>query len=204
MYHLRCVKSEPIPVKCSDPDDLNQWQRFYKEVFGLNLDLSQVQIPDNSQSNLKFLQYMPKGLTYQQLHNKEKEIYKTYYDKDPNWPDRINLNLEERKTTQSYAIWHSGAHEAEATYAGKSAYWIAENKIKTMTRMEKGIFGLYVYWKCRYKVDLPQETYCTGSRIYTELVPSAGWDVTGVQFDSKSMSPLDGVDWLRPRPVLGL
>ena len=204
MYHLRCVKSEPIPVKCSDPDDLNQWQRFYKEVFGLNLDLSQVQIPDNSQSNLKFLQFMPQGLTYRQLHEKEKELYKTYYDSNPNWPDYINLNLEERKTTQSYAIWHSGAHEAEATYAGRSADWIAQNKIKTMTRMEKGIFGLYVYWKCRYKVDLPQETYCTGSRIYTESVPSAGWDVTGKQFDSKSMISFEGIDWLRPRPVLGL
>lgn len=202
--HLRCVKSEPIPVKCSDPDDIKQWQRFYKEVFALNLDFSQVQIPDNSQSSLKFLQFMPQGLTYRQLHEKEKELYKTYYDSNPNWPDYINLNLEERKTTASYAIWHSGAHEAEATYAGRSADWIAQNKIKTMTRMEKGIFGLYVYWKCRYKVDLPQETYCTGSRIYTESVPSAGWDVTGKQFDSKSMISFEGIDWLRPRPVLGL
>jgi len=198
---MRCVKSSTITT--SNP--CVEWEKFYQEVFGLKVDLSKVPMPSSS-IDLNFLQCMPAGLSYGQVHDKEKEFAKNQglgiMDWDANWPGLINLNAEERRTTKSYAIRHSGLAEAENKYANRSANWIAQNKIKTMTRLERGVFGLYYYWKNKANIDLQQITYCTGSRHTNGGVPYVNW------FDNKlSSNWVDATgarDIWRPRPVLAL
>lgn len=198
---LRCVKSSTIAT----PNPCAEWEKFYQEVFGLKVDLSKVPMPSSS-IDLNFLQCMPAGLSYGQVHDKEKEFAKNQglgiMDWDNNWPALINLNLEERRTTKSYAIRHSGLAEAENTYANRSANWIAQNKIKTMTRLERAAFGLYYYWKNKANIDLQQITYCTGSRHTNGGVPYVNW--FGNALSSNWVDATGARDIWRPRPVLAL
>ncbi len=198
---LRCVKSSTITT----PNPCAEWEKFYQEMFGLKADLSKVQVPSAS-GGLDFLQCMFGGLSYGQIHDKEKEFYKSkgygIMDWDNNWVTLIKFTLEERLTTKNYAIRHSGLAEAEATYAGKSANWIAQNKIKTMTRKEQMIFALYYYWKNNARIDVEQITYCTGSRYTNGGVPYVNW--FGDNLSSNWIDPSAARDMWRPRPVLAL
>lgn len=199
--NMRCVKSSTIATA----NPCAEWEKFYQEVFALKVDLSKVPMPSSS-IDLNFLQCMPAGLSYGQVHDKEKEFAKNQglgiMDWDANWPGLINLNAEERRTTKSYAIRHSGLAEAENTYANRSANWIAQNKIKTMTRLERAAFGLYYYWKNKANIDLQQITYCTGSRHTNGGVPYVNW--FGNALSSNWVDATGARDIWRPRPVLAL
>ena len=176
------------------------WQKFYQEVFNLKVDFSQTIIPNNTNTKLNFLQFMPQGLTYSQVHDKEKSMYPKYWDWNDNWPNEMSLDFEERKTDQNYAIWHSGLAEVEDDYADKTSNWILSHKIKTMTRLERGVFGLYMLWKHNIIIDRRFITYCTGSRDSGGRVPGAGWSGDG--FASGWIRPDGHYDHWRPRPVV--
>lgn len=178
------------------------WQRFYQEVFGLTVDFSKVEIPDNSKTNLNFLELIAQGLTYQMLHNKEKEMYPKYWDWSDDWPDNINMKFEERIPDKHYAIWHSGDKEADKIYKNKSANWILEKKIKTMTRLEGGVFGLYMLWKHNIIIDQEFISLWSGSRYSGGHVPRSCWYSGRGRFYSVWYYSDNADDNLRPRPAV--
>ncbi|MFH1744802.1 MAG: hypothetical protein ABH881_01390 [bacterium] len=179
-----------------------EWQKFYKEVFGLEVDFSGVKIPENSNQFLNFLQFMPAGLTYEYVHNVEKKQYSKCWDWDKNWPSMMDMSKEERTTEKSYAIWHSGSYEADEIYKEKSANWIAEQGILTMTRMERGIFGLFAWWKHKAMIDQKNVTLCSGSRDSDGGVPRADFRVERGRFGSDWCPPLGAYGFLCSRPVV--
>jgi hypothetical protein len=150
------------------------------------------------------------------------------------WSNLIDINLEERRVDRAsdsgYAIYSSANYEAtdepdifapycsDASYAGmkKCVNYIdtSNPKIKTMTRKERGILGLYMYWKCGVIIDKASYTFCTGSRygVFTDRflkdlsggVPGAHWDMTPNlnRFCSFSNGSSEAHDkTLRPREV---
>jgi len=183
------------------------WQKFYKEIFDLEVDFSQTVVPNNSKTDLNFLQFMPQGLTYRQRHDKEKEMYPKYWDYNSDWPNNMDMEFEERKTDQNYAIWHSGSNEADEKYKNKPASWILKKKIKTMTRLEGGIFGLYRFWESETIIDRNTVSLWSGSRYSGGYVPSSRWHSDCAKFHS-CFDDSDYSDhtfnYLRSRPVVAL
>jgi hypothetical protein len=175
-----------------------KWEIFYKEVFNLTVDFSQVKIPHND-GILNFLQFMAPGLTYPQMHYKEKDMYSGCFDVDNSWPYKMHLRFEEA-TDIAKAIWHSGNYEPEDNYADKSADWILENQIKTMTCLQRGVFGLFVYWDAKVMIDKVFSTYCTGSRYVYACVPRVGVGIFGLEFDWVDSNDANG-NW-RPRCII--
>jgi hypothetical protein len=113
------------------------------------------------------------------------------------------MQAEERtNNAASYAIYHSGSYEADTIYGNVSANWIASHNVKTLTRMEVGIFKLFIYWKCGKLTDMTVTTYATGSRTHDNLVPTVGW--SNNQLNSALINPDQANLLLRPRPVLAL
>lgn len=177
-------------------------EKFWREVFGLKADFSKTFIPNNVDTNLNFLQLMPQGLTYQQVHDKEKTMYSKYWDYKDNWPDNIDMEFEERKTDKNYAFWHSGNAEADEIYKNKSADWILKKKIKTMTRLEGAVFGLYMLWKHKIIIDKKVISLWSGSRYSDGRVPYSYWNSVYNKFYSYCYSSGSANGGLRPRPVV--
>lgn len=156
------------------PDSVVQeWELFYRQVFGRVVDLSQVKVADNSGSKLVFVQYMIKDLDYKTLHEKEKAMFfgclgaPGYLDYDINWLEKIDMAFEQRWTSESYAIWHSGLPtEADTTYDKQKIAWLWSQSIKCMTRLEGGVFNLFMLWKYRMPIiDRTRLTCWAGSRL---------------------------------------
>lgn len=143
-----------------------EFQNFYKQVFKLKVNFSKVKIPSDRMS---FLQFMPQGLSYKAIAVAEKIFYprnpKHIYD-DSLWYTKVDTAFEERRADANYAIWHSGAYEPDdsSECVGKSPQWVWRHKIKTMTRLERGVFGLFIYWKYHKLIDLSYSTICAGSQ----------------------------------------
>lgn len=191
------------PINNSDyADIIADWQKFYLEVFNLTVDFSQVLIPSNANTKLNFLQFMAQGLTYQQAHDKEKEKYPKYWDWDDNWPNKIDMDFEERTTDKNYPIWHSGNAEADEIYKNKSADWILKKRIKTMTRLEGAVFGLYMLWKRNIIIDQKVVSLWSGSRDTAGSVPYSHWFSAHGRFRSYWCTSGGANDGLRPRPVV--
>jgi hypothetical protein len=205
------------------------WQAFYKAVFDLKysffdgsaVNFDNVQVPNNNRSDFTFLQLMPKNLTYEDMHGLEILTYGTPQDYGYGWsmgrptsPYDINVAADERQTTNNYAIWHAGQRELDSNiYAGKTSDWIINyvrsNNIKTTTRLEEGIFALYMNWKCGVIVNKKYQAYATGSRDFSGNPLGVHWDATPQydRFCSFSHITADSnpphVD-LRPREVTAL
>ncbi|HRH21989.1 MAG TPA: hypothetical protein PLJ58_02190 [bacterium] len=152
---------------------VREWELFYWQVFGKVVDLSQVKVADNSASKLGFVQYMIKGLDYRTVHEQEKKMSfgclspSTYLDYDTNWTDKVDMAFEQRWTSESYAIWHSGLlRESDTTYDKQTVTWLWSQRIKFMTRLEGGIFNLFINWKYKPPIfKLMSVTCWAGSRV---------------------------------------
>ncbi len=165
------INAQAMPKQVPD-SVVKEWELFYWQVFGKVVDLSQVKLADNTDSKLGFVQYMIKGLDYRTVHEQEKKMSfgclspSTYLDYDTNWIDKIDMAFEQRWTGESYAIWHSGLlRETDTTYDQQKITSLWSQRIKFMTRLEGGIFNLFINWKYKPPIfKLMSITCWAGSR----------------------------------------
>lgn len=166
------IKAQSMPRQVPD-SVVKEWELFYLQVFGAHVDLSQVKVPDNDSSRLQFVQYMIKDLSYEVVHEKEKAMFfgclgaPGYLDYDTAWVSKIDMEFEQRRTDETYAIWHSGLPtEADTTYDQQKIASLWSLQIKCMTRLEGGVFNLFMNWKYKMPiVDLTRLTCWAGSRL---------------------------------------
>ncbi|MFH0951030.1 MAG: hypothetical protein V1765_00970, partial [bacterium] len=74
-----------------------------------------------------------------------------------------------------YCILARYEQEANAEYANKTANWIAEQKITTMTLRERLLFELFYFRQENKQPDVSNWTLCSGSRYRDGPVPSVYW-----------------------------
>jgi len=154
------------PLK-SEVDLTTNWEAFYHNFFSLDLDFSNVHIPE-SRPGFDRLIVVAQGLTPNQVLEACQQNFKCWrYTKDL---DKATYDLNEREPTNSYAIWVRDCIEADEEHKNKSASQIKVHGITTETLLERLIHELKFFHETGGHLDIKNVTLCAGSRFVYGLV----------------------------------
>jgi hypothetical protein len=188
---LQIVRDDPLfldrffPEQYS-PDVLNDisvWQFFYKAFFGMDVDFSNVRIPERRLGFDRLL-IIAKGLTPNQVYKACKRNFPCFkYTEDLD----VTIKHNDRVPTDHYAIWVRDRQEADEELKNLSANQIRERRINTETLTERFIHGFKYWSETKKHLDERNITLCAGSRSQHGNVLSVEW------FRGKLF-----VDWYNP------
>ena len=153
---------------------LREQERFYKEVWGVGLDLSHEKIPDLSagvEEGFGWILYMMEGRTTYKIWDKLSERIKTY---------KYIGNLESITSDRDpqnggYIIRLRDRVEADEELKNKSADDLKHEGISGITLPERLQLELFYHWKTGGHLDLENVTLCSGSRSLDGSVPRVHW-----------------------------
>jgi len=164
------LRSKMLEVFAIAPDAFTElredWQKFYQSAFGLEVDLTGVQVPEKPEGNYRLL-FIAKGLTPNKMYDSWKF---------PKW--RYNDDLDKavstnkRTATESYAIWVLAGVEPDAEFLGKSTNQADPSMEIGMTLLERMIFESKYFAETGKHLDVKGVTFCSGSRDSDGRVPS--------------------------------
>lgn len=151
--------------------ELVDWQNFYRDVFGIEVDLSNLHIPEK-QEGFKRLIIMAQGIMPQLAYDKCEELFPCWKSSDESLDEIINFSFQARSTRNgSYAIWIRDRIEADEELKNISADDIESLNIPTLTLEERFIYELKYFKKTRKHLDIKNITLCSGSRYSDGYVP---------------------------------
>lgn len=172
------------------------WTRFYREVFGIEVKLTDAKILYNNGSGWVIM--VPQGMTLNQVWAKCGELFPTESyigDLDASVP------TNDRTATDCYAIAIRNRVEADAENKDKSANNLAKESVKGITLLERLLLALWYFWKTGGgHLDLLKITLCSGSRYHDGYVPTVDWD--GSQLSVRGCGPDDSREHLRSRDAV--
>ncbi|OGI25560.1 MAG: hypothetical protein A3J76_05775 [Candidatus Moranbacteria bacterium RBG_13_45_13] len=167
------VRSE---VTVSFAKERRSWQKFYKKIFGADLDLSKVHIserPDPAKD--WWLIIVANGMTPQRLYNKNKELFPCWCWTDENLDEIVES--ERIAKDGHYAVWIRRRVEADEEFKNLSANDLKKQGHKGITLEERLLLELHYFWKTKKHLDIQNVTLCTASRYSSGSVPRVDWVV---------------------------
>ena len=167
-------------------DMLADWANFYKEVFGLELDLSGITIPDRK-SGFDRLLVIAQGMTPQRLFDKCKELFPSGKYTDKNLDEVIKS--DRASLSGHYAIWVRDCQEADEENKNLSANDLKKRNSVEITLEERMLYELKFFKETGKHLDEKNATLCAGSRDSGGCIPSVYW----LSDDRKVY-----VDWYNP------
>lgn len=173
------------------------WQNFYKNLFGLNLDLSDIAIPEKpTEDNWRLL--IIADIALETLYAKCKEKFRCWRWTNDNF-DKIVIYNERDAKNGSYAIWVRDEIEADEKHKNLSANQIKSTNIKTETLAERLIHELKHFQETGKHLDIKNITLCAG---YSDGdVPGVRWRVDDGMY-IKGFNPGSHYDDLRAREAV--
>jgi hypothetical protein len=154
-------------------DPLKDWERFYKKVFDLTVDLSGVKIPAKKAGFDRLVGVVP-GITLNRVYDVSAKYYKCWrYTEDLD--TAIPKHDRDPNKIGAYAIWIRGEEEPDVKLLNSSANDLTGNQTKTVTIMEQKIFELKYFLETKRHLDQKKVTLCAGSRDADGRVPRSGW-----------------------------
>lgn len=167
------------------------WQKFYQSEFGMEVDLSGVQVPEKPEGNYRLL-FIAKGLT-------PNKVFGSW--KFPKWRYDDNLDkavpTNKRTTAESYAIWVLAGDEPDQEFLGKSTNEVDLSMEIGMTLVERMIFESKYFSETGKHLDEKGVTFCSGSRDSDGVVPGVyvctGGEVGLGWYDLDNSDPVDGI-----------
>ncbi len=150
---------------------LRDWEKFYKEVFGLEKNFSGLRIP-SKQPGFDRLLVVAQGMTPNRIYNRMKELM-------PVWKYWGNLNSITSgplaNHNHDYAIWVRDRVEADEELKNKSADDLKAEGIPGITLEERLLFELKYFKETNKHLDIDKWTLCSGSRRPNGRVPCVRW-----------------------------
>lgn len=194
---LSVVLNDTFGVEVVD-EKIIDWTKFYQEVFGLNLDPAEIKLPAEREG-FGWIVLVAKGLARNQVFEVCAKRFKSwrYYD---DLDKAVTVN--DRKSTEAYAVRVRDCVEADECHKGKSANTATKAGIKGITNLERMLLELWYHWKSQGHLDKETLTICSGSRYAGGGVPGARWGGDGFRVDYVDPDHQRG-DW-RVREVVSL
>ena len=176
---------------------LADWQVFYRDVFGIEADFSNLTIP-TKQAGFDRLLVLAQGMTPQRLYDKCKELFPSWKYTD----DDLDKIVTSDRTAKdgAYAIWIRDRVEADEELKNLSANQLKQQNISGITLEEREIYELKFFKETGKHLDIQNWTLCSGSRCSDGYVPGAGWDGDGFKVGRGGPSDADGL--LRSRQAV--
>ena len=150
-------------------EKIQDWQNFYREVFGIETDFSKIKIPEKQEGFDKLLIMAP-GLDAQKIFTKCKELFQILD------ADLSSVKDLERNEDSAYAIWVRDRIEADEENKSLSADQITEMGIATQTLRERLLQELDYFKRTGKHLDMQNITLCAGSRDGNGNVPYVRWN----------------------------
>jgi len=162
-------------------DLISDWQTFYRDVFGLELDFSGLRIPER-QEGFDRIVVVARGMTPQKLYDKCAELF-------PCWKwtngdlDKVVISDRAAKNG-AYAVWFRDRVEADEEFKSHSADQLKQMNIPGITFEERLLFELKFFKETGNHLDISNITLCAGSRYGDGRVPCVRWggDLLGVDW----------------------
>lgn len=152
-------------------DIRTEWQDFYARILGIEVDFSEVQIPEHKPEFDRVL-IIAHGLLISRALEACEFPHWCYWDD----PDSA-ITVDERSAVNSppYAIRVRDCVEADDDLKGLSAENIEERGIKTQTVLERVLHELKFFDETKQHLDIKNITLCAGSRGSDGFVPDVYW-----------------------------
>lgn len=144
------------------------WQNFYKDQFGWEVDFSQIIIPIKPAFGNWRLIFIAKGMTMNFAFSQAP----WRYDDDLDYQVPKNI----RNTQNSYAIWVKDEVEPDAEFLGKSTKQADSDMKLGITVLEGIILEMKYYLETDKHLNIKGITLCSGSRLSDGGVPGMFWD----------------------------
>lgn len=173
--------------------------RFYQEVFGLAVDVSDIEIPAE-QPGFGWLLVVPQGMTLNQAWAKCQERFPSQSYLGDNLDKAVPTN--DRTPTSSYAKLFRDRVEVDEENKDLSANELAERKVQSITLLERILLELWYHWKTGEHLDVVNTTLCAGSRSSDGYVPYVFYWGEG-EFGVGCRHPGDADGYLRSRSAAG-
>ncbi|MFA6523938.1 MAG: hypothetical protein WC264_01205 [Candidatus Paceibacterota bacterium] len=153
-----------------------EWQKFYKNHFGWDVDFSQVIIPAIPTNGKWRLLFISKGMTLNFAFKICEKLFVSskYYD---DLDKAISKNI--RNTSSHYAVWVRDEVEPDAETLGKSTRQADPDMKIGITLLERIIFEIKYFTETGNHLDVKGVTFCSGSRDSDGDVPSTYLDDDG-------------------------
>lgn len=153
------------------------YQRFCREVFGLETNLSKVVVP-NQRSGFDQLLVVAQGLTIGRVLEVCRQNFPVdcYLDN----PDEQIVKNDRSPDKASYAIWVRDRIEADEELKNRSANQLRDDKVPIETLLERLLHELKYWYETGGKnngqhLDIQNWTLCAGSRGRSGDVPHVAW-----------------------------
>lgn len=174
------------------------WQLFYQEVLGLNVDFSGIRIPpgnpefdllaimaEGTTLDRVYSAFEVRGLAYSRLPQNMKQAIK--HDRDP--------------ANGSYAFWMRSSQESVDFLTSMSADDLWSKQIKTVTLLEYKLIELYRFVR-QDGIHLDERGYvlCAGSSFQNGTIPDSRWH--GDKSQEHCVLPKERYGFLAAREVI--
>lgn len=154
------------------PALLADWQKFYRDLFWLEVDFSGLLVPARKKGFDRLI-VVAQGMTPQRLYDKCRELFPCW-----KWTDR-NLDdiVQSERTAKDgpYAVWFRDTVEADEDLKNLSANDLKKKDIPGITLEERLLMELKYFKETGDHLDIVNVTLCAGSRFSDGGVPRAGW-----------------------------
>lgn len=174
----------------------DEWTEFYRKYFRISVDFSGVSIPEEQAGFTRTL-FIPEGLTINQVIKAMNKCF-------PVWTYRDDLDqdviVNDRNSTQSYAISVRDRVEADEELKNLSAKDLQKQGINTLTLPERLVYEIKYWSETTEHLDVTNITLCAGSRYRLGDVPYVDWD--GDELRVNYCIPSDACDDLRARAAV--
>ncbi len=155
----------------ADTRVIADWQKFYKDHFGLDVDFSKVGIPIRPKGNYRLL-FIAKGMSMNVAFARCTELFSTWKYTD-DLDAKITQNI--RTASENYAVWVLDEVEPDKTYRGNSTKQVDSTMELGITVLERIIFEIKYFSETGKHLDVKGVTFCSGSRDSGGSVPLADW-----------------------------
>jgi len=160
-----------------------EWQKFYKNHFGWDVDFNQVIIPQMPTNGKWRLLFIPRGMTSDIAYNTAGRHFRCH----KGGIDSLNKHFfkNARDTKNHYAIWVRDEVVPDKEYLGKSVEKIDSEGILGITLFERIIFEIKYFTEVGNHLDVEDSikesrTCCSGSRGGgDEPIPYVFWEGKG-------------------------
>lgn len=154
------------------PVFLASWQEFYRDLFGLEVDFSNLSVPAK-RKDFNRLIVVAQGMTPQRLYDKCTELFPCWKWTDQNLDERVQS--ERTAKDGAYAVWFRDAVEADEDLKNLSANDLKKKNIPGITLEERFLMELKYFKETGQHLDRQNFTLCTGSRDSDDVVPRVRW-----------------------------
>ena len=164
-------------------EQLTSWSTFYQEVFKLDIDLSNLHIPEH-RDGFDRLIIMAPNLTPLAVYKKMQELFtasSSYTDSGIS-----QITLDSTRPQGTYALWVKDSIEPDQDLLNKSANDIKNMEIDVESFEERCIHEIKYFKETNKHLDINGWTICAASRFAYGGVPRVYWFDVKVSVDSFS------------------